>query len=206
MAVALDRTLLATSEMTPSPLPLDVPEALRLHAEVLEQRRIRYAVIGGLATGVRARSRFTEDVDLLLEVPQLQLPALLDELGERGFAFGHATAINDWNQGHMLRLQYGEVPVDWLKPVLPCLAHAIDRATPVTWIGQRIRVATAEDLIVMKMLSGRPQDDADIHSLLSVNRDRLDLPQIRAELAATLPDDPVLDRFEELARAYYLGE
>lgn len=65
----------------------DLIRAVEILAEVLEARRVRYAILGGLATMVRGRPRFTQDVDVLLHVPQLALPGLLDELVERGFTF-----------------------------------------------------------------------------------------------------------------------
>jgi hypothetical protein len=59
--------------------------AVELLADVFSARSIDYALIGGLATMLRGRPRFTQDVDVLLEVPHLALPALLDNLVERGF-------------------------------------------------------------------------------------------------------------------------
>ena len=41
--------------------------------------------VGGLATVIRGRPRFTQDVDLIVDIPQLVLPGLLDELAKHGF-------------------------------------------------------------------------------------------------------------------------
>jgi predicted nucleotidyltransferase len=191
--------------MNPVELPLDLASALTQHVKVCEQHGIRYALIGGLATGIRSRMRFTEDVDFLLDVPQLHLPRLLADLATFHFQWDQQAAITDWTQGHMLQLRYGDVPVDWLKPVLPCLAHILDRAETLSWRGTALRVAIAEDLIVLKLFALRTQDVADIQSLLAVNRGTLDLDLIRAELHATLPDDPVLQRFEELVLEFYVA-
>ena len=49
-------------------------------AKVMNQFQVRYAVIGGIATSVRTQPRFTRDVDLLVNVPALVLPRLLEEL------------------------------------------------------------------------------------------------------------------------------
>ena len=46
--------------------------------EVLARAGIASALIGGLATGYRARPRYTKDIDLLVDVPQVALPALLE--------------------------------------------------------------------------------------------------------------------------------
>ena len=47
--------------------------------------------------------------------------------------------------------------------------------------GHSIRVATAEGLILTKMVAFRPQDQMDIDSLLIANRDSIDVDMIRAE-------------------------
>lgn len=184
----------------PSP---SLTEILRLLVAALDRHAIRYSLIGGLAVGLRSRARYTEDVDLLLEIPQLKLPRLLQDLQAGGFEFDMHRTISAWVQTHMAQLQYQGIAVDWLKPVLPCFAHVIDRATPENWSGTLVRVAQAENLIVLKLLAMRTLDVADIESLLAANPGRLDLDLIRGELQATLPGDPVLQRFEELAAEFY---
>jgi hypothetical protein len=64
-------------------------------SEAFAARSIRYALIGGLATFMRGRVRFTKDVDFLLDVPRIVLPGLLDDLVERGFALDPAIVIKE---------------------------------------------------------------------------------------------------------------
>ena len=70
-------------------------QAVERLADVLAARSIRYALIGGLATQLRGRPRFTQDVDILLDVPQLSLPGLLDELMADGFSLDAAVVIRE---------------------------------------------------------------------------------------------------------------
>jgi hypothetical protein len=97
----------------------DLREALTAAADVLTAQRISYAVIGGMAAGQRSQPRFTKDVDFLLTVPQIRLPALLDELMARGFTCDPTTVIREWTQEHMTTLSFRGVRIDWLKPVIP---------------------------------------------------------------------------------------
>ena len=53
---------------------------------------------------LRGRARFTQDVDFLLEVPQLVLPGLLDDLVERGFALDPAIVIKEFVREHVTSL------------------------------------------------------------------------------------------------------
>jgi len=163
----------------------DLIRAVELLADTFTAQSIRYALVGGLATMLRGRPRFTQDVDLLLDVPQLALPGLLDVLAELGFLFDSATVIREFVGEHMTTFRFGTVRIDWLKPVLPLYARALADASSLTWTeGHPLRVATAEGLILTKMVSFRPQDQVDIETLLIANRDDLDVGVIRQEWSA----------------------
>ncbi len=64
-----------------------------------------------------------------------------------------------------------------------------------------IRVARPEDLVIYKLVAGRPQDVDDVEKLLALHVATIDLDRVRAVLqdfCATLEDDTslrVLDRF-----------
>ena len=187
---------------TPGPTePLQT--ALTLVITALDRRTVRYALIGGLATGFRSRPRFTKDVDLILDVPQVALPALLDDLHAAGFTFDTLEVIRDFTQHHLAVLWYGRVRIDWLKPVLPAYRHVIDTATEESGVGPTIRVATAEGLILLKLLAFRLQDQTDIEALVAANHDTLDVDWIQSEWQAIYPlDDPRMGwLINEMARA-----
>jgi hypothetical protein len=187
-----------------SGLPQDLVTGLLALARVLEARGIRYALIGGVAAGYRSQPRYTQDLDFILQVPQLTLPGLLDDLQAEGFSFDPLTTIRQWTQEHMTVLTYSGVRVDWLKPVLPCYQHVIDTASAEQLLGAMVRIASAEGLILTKLLSFRAQDQLDIANLLAANRGELDLDHIRREWQ-TVADagDPRTERFEALVREFY---
>jgi hypothetical protein len=83
-----------------SPLATELIRAVEILSETFADRSIRYALIGGLATMMRGRPRFTQDVDVLLEVPQLSLPPLLDDLSSRGFSLDVGTVVKQFVQEH----------------------------------------------------------------------------------------------------------
>jgi len=170
----------------------EVVQAVESLADAFAARSIRHALIGGLATMMRGRPRFTQDVDFLLDVPQIALPGLLDDLVARGFTLDPAVVIKEYVQHHVTAFKFGEVRIDWLKPVLPFYSRALADAAPLEWTdGHMVRVATAEGLILTKMVAFRPQDQADIETLLTGGRDKIDLALIREEwspFAATEPE------------------
>lgn len=104
----------------------------------------------------------------------------------------------------MIVMHYHGVRMDWLKPVVPIYQHVLDAATPEIWRGRELRVASAEGLIVLKLLAGRPQDLVDIDSLLAANRNRLNLNWVEQEwLTLYGSDDPRWLRFRQSVAEYY---
>ena len=71
--------------------------------------------------------------------------------------------------------------------------------------GVRVPVASAEDLVVMKVLAGRPKDDEDIVAIAAAHGDALDESAVRSTLVAleaALAQSDLLPAFEAaLARA-----
>ena len=177
---------------------------LFIFVDAMEQRNLDYAFIDGLASGYRSHARFTQDVDFLLQVPQMVLPELLDDLASKGFEFDLETTIRQWVQDHMTALTYQQVQVDWLKPVLPVFQHVIDTAQQEEWLGHKVRIATAESLIVTKLVAFRRQDQLDIENLLAANQGQLDLDLVRCEMESIAElDDPRLVQFEEMVNQFY---
>jgi len=156
--------------------------AVDSRSEAFAARSIRYALIGGLATSLRGRVRFTRDADFLIDVPQVALPGLLDDLAGRGFAIEKDVVIEEYVREHLTAFWFGPVRIDWLKPVLPLYRRALDDAETLEWSeGHPIRVVTAEGLILTKLVAFRPQDQVDIDTILTANRDAIDVGLIREE-------------------------
>jgi hypothetical protein len=169
----------------PDSLAGDLIRAVEILGEVFEARGVRYALLGGLATMLRGRPRFTQDIDILLDVPQIALPGLLEELIACGFSMDRDTVIRQFVREHMTSFRFGTVRIDWLKPVLPLYDNALSAATAFPWTeGHRLRVLSPEGLIVTKLVSFRPQDQEDIRVLLAANRNTIDLDSIRHEWSA----------------------
>jgi hypothetical protein len=185
---------------SPGQLGDDLMTAVGRLAEVFAARSTRYALVGGIANLLRGRPRFTRDVDVLLDVPQLALPGLLDALTDAGFTLDPAAVIREYVREHMTRFQFGPVRIDWLKPVLPLYGRVLREAGEVPWTtGHPVRVATAEGVVLTKLVAFRPQDQVDIETLLIANQDAFDVNVVREEWAAFAATEP--DRTAWLAAA-----
>ena len=83
--------------------------------------------------------------------------------------------------------------------MLPFEQEAIERAVPVRVWGTEVRCCTPEDLILLKIISDRPQDRLDARGILLRRLADLDLnylePRIR-ELAEALGRPDITDLWE----------
>ena len=135
---------------------------------------------------IRAEVRFTRDVDLALTVDQEQLTVLVRDLRAAGYGIDAVLAHEVAKRTATVRLvDRGHVNVDLLAASSGIEAEIVASAEVVAVPGVgAIRVATAEDLLAMKVLSmteRRRRDVDDAHQLLLTNP-ALDLELVRARL------------------------
>jgi hypothetical protein len=189
------------------PVASQLTEAVHLIAFVLTRKKVKYALIGGLAVGYQAQPRGTGDVDLLLVVPQLTLPGVLEELKEKGFELELYDIIPEWTRHHFVQFSYKGFRIDWMEPRLPLHQHVIDTAAEVIWNGQPVRIASAEGLILLKMVANRGVDRFDIESLVAAKGPSLNIEWIKKEWLAffELEDPPMQFLLETFAKVCQSG-
>jgi hypothetical protein len=191
----------SSGDDTLPPDGLTIQRAFDALVATLEERQVRYAIIGGIATVQHSRLRTTDDIDVIVLVPQLSMPSLFDSLKARGFDLDVMQAVRELRDEGLTSIQHGSVFVDLMRPVLPAYAHVLDRAVVTQIFGRSVRISAPEGLIIMKVAAWRLQDQADVRDLLTSVGEKLDLPYVRAELNTIMPaDDPRRVTFEEWVR------
>jgi hypothetical protein len=153
--------------------------------DALERASVRYVVAGGIAVNLHGFARFTKDLDLLLDLePQNALRGMqaLAGCGLRPRVpvaledFADPAKREDWaTNRNMLVFQVWD-PGDPFCTVDVFVRNPIEfdglwaRAV-VERIGDvTCRVASIDDLIVLKRMAGRPQELSDIQSLEQIQR------------------------------------
>ncbi|MBI4975866.1 MAG: nucleotidyl transferase AbiEii/AbiGii toxin family protein [Spirochaetes bacterium] len=152
-------------------IPHDIIGTLKTLSSVCTAHGMRYCLVGGLAVSIVAAPRATEDIDITLLINADELPRLREILNaafdiiqfneerlDLSGAFIQRVVIRGKNSS-------GFVILDVLLPVHPIYRQAVERAIPLSVDNVIIPVARPEDLILMKMLSKRPQDVADIETI-----------------------------------------
>ena len=174
--------------------------ALVAVARLLDGLRIPYMVIGGYAVTIWGQPRFTADLDMTIQcsVPE---HTLIERL-LRSLTSLVADPVRFVQERRVLPARTSDgIAVDIVFAGLPYEVAAIERAVPVEVAGYSVRICTAEDLIVHKIISSRPRDREDILGIARRQGNRLDrsyLAPIVRELAAALDQPDILDFYRSL--------
>ncbi len=174
-------------------------------AAALDEAGIPYMVIGGQAVLVHGEPRLTRDIDVTVGLDIEGLDRLLTTVERAGLrplpedpvAFARDTMVLpsvDPESG---------IRVDLILSFTTYELEAIERARPAPGGLGTVRFATAEDLIVHKMIAGRARDLEDVRSILLRNAG-LDRESVRRSLrsfeAAVESDEGLVERFATIER------
>ena len=137
---------------------------------VLLNAHIKWALCGGLAVGVHAKPRGTQDVDIVIEND-----GAIEEVVKL------SQSIFKHNRFHALTHKQLGVEVDLVTPefvkIAPSIVStAIDTAVIRSLGGVQVPTVTQEGLIALKLGRGSTQDIADVESVVRV-RGNIDLSQ-----------------------------
>ena len=141
-----------------------------------------HTLIGGVAVMHHARRAFTRDIDYLV----VFAPGQKDRLIAAATAAGMVVELKS---GWQLRLHWSEHYADIVDAQVPLEIEAARCAVEVSTGKGTVRIATAEHIVALKHMAGRPRDRADILTILD-EKPNLDIDLVNALLA---PFDERLD-------------
>lgn len=152
-------------------------------AAILDQNEIPYMVIGGMANACWGEPRATIDIDVTVWVTEAARNDVITLL-QKHFRSRTAEAEQFVQKTRVLPLMSDSgVPIDIIFGLLPYEEEAINRAVIREIAGTPVRVCTAEDMILHKIISTREQDLKDARRIIQHQNGRLDLdylePRIR---------------------------
>ena len=169
----------------------------------LEMQKWRYCFIGGLAVQHWGEPRLTRDLDLTVLTGFGGEVAYIDTLlsaysprieGAREFALQNRVLLLKSNEGIGLDISLGALPFE---------EKCVRRAQGIEMLPNvRIRLCSAEDLIILKAFASRDRDWGDVRGILvRQGTDRLDWKYILDELQvlADLKEEPeIIARLSKL--------
>lgn len=175
----------------------------------MTHERIAGTIVGAVAVAIRGEPRNTDDVDAVI-VDAMSWERILESAARYGFVPRIDDALDFAARSRVLLLRHepSGVDVDVSLGGLPFEREMIERSTLVNVGPLQLRILSAEDLVIMKALAGRPKDIADIDGILTMNRN-LDLDRIRhhlREFSSVLEMPEIYDDFEKLLRRKQKGQ
>lgn len=132
-----------------------------------QKKKVRFAIVGGLAMAFHDEPRFTRDIDILLHSEdEEKMAGALISLGyfesAKAWKFTNAPIV----LRRFIRAQGEEyVPVDILVGKTKRIDAMVGNATNQPWSKGKVRVATKKDIITLKKSRGSDQDKVDIRKL-----------------------------------------
>ena len=149
----------------------------------LEERKVRYLVVGGVAVVLHGYARFTADLDLVIALDAANIAAAMGALGALGYRPRAPVAASDFADPDKRRewiLEKGLTVLGLWSPEHPAtevdvfveepfaIEPALLRATRAKLGANTIAVASIPDLIQLKRKAGRPKDLEDIAKLQEI--------------------------------------
>ena len=155
-------------------------------AAVLHERRIPFAVVGAAAVAVHGVPRASPAIEVLV-VDTFALSARTWEsqsLQTAGIGVViHRGDTRDPYVGVAHLADRAEGSVDVLVGRAAWQSRVLDRAVPRALAGTVVPVATASDIILLKLYAGGPQDTYDVEQLLAVGDRDARIAEVQTALA-----------------------
>ena len=151
--------------------------------KALNEKGIKYIVVGGMAINFHGVPRMTYDIDLLLHLEDMNLSKFLSLMKKWGYKpkvpvdimfFADKEKREDWIKSKNMKAFNLVNPVWAISKIDVIIDTPVDYKTAVRnmeykgFSGIAIPTISIDDLIVMKKASGRQQDKDDIVSLKKV--------------------------------------
>jgi hypothetical protein len=168
-------------------------------AKVFEAQGQPWMLLGGLAIGAWTEARATKDCDFALALPTDVKP-LEAALRAEGFTAAKGSLAEVAAEGGVVRLSSAGRPsvvVDLLCAGTEFERTALSRRRPLTVLGVSLHVASPDDLVIYKLIAGRPQDLVDIEKLIRFKR----APEDEAYVRRWAREWGVEDRLDQVLRA-----
>jgi hypothetical protein len=144
---------------------------LKLLARELDRAQIPYMVIGGQAVQLYGEPRMTRDIDLTLGLASDGLDRVLAVCGACGLKPLPAVPAEFVRETMVLPAleERTGIRVDFVFSFSDYERQAIGRSRAVDLGGVSVRFAAVEDIVIHKLVAGRPRDLEDVRGIVVKN-------------------------------------
>lgn len=133
---------------------------------ILARHEVRYLVIGGYAVMLYSEPRWTKDLDLWIAIDSANARAVFNALKEFGAPLTGLTSEDFSEPGYFYQMGNPPLRVDVMMEIPGAdFNEAWNRRNTVSIGDNQIHFISREDLISVKLASGRDQDLKDVESI-----------------------------------------
>jgi predicted nucleotidyltransferase len=175
-------------------------EAILEITKYLNNKKIKYVIIGGIAVLYWSEPRITRDIDLNIIIDINKMENIIDLiLGDfkgripdaKEFALNNRVLLISANNNCPIDISFG----------LPGYEEGVyERAIDFRFYNKhKIKICSPEDLIIFKMVAGRARDIEDVRGITAKQKGKLELEYIRKWLKVfsnILENDYIINLFE----------
>lgn len=157
-------------------------KSLRELCFFLDNTRIEYMLVGGLAVGIWSEPRATVDIDFLVSMKTDDYNILKKKMKESEkfiFIYDEPMTFASISFLRATLKSNKDISVDFLFADDDFRNEALKRKEAIHMAGFSVNVTTPEDLIILKLLSGREQDNLDAKKILEIQKGNLDMKHIQ---------------------------
>jgi predicted nucleotidyltransferase len=157
-------------------------KSLRELCFFLDNTRIEYMLVGGLAVGIWSEPRATVDIDFMVSMKTDDyniLKKTLKEVKKFIFIYDEPMMFARISFLRATLKSNKNISVDFLFADDDFKSEALRRKETIQVAGFSVNVTTPEDLVILKLLSGREQDRLDAKKILEIQKGNLDMEHIQ---------------------------
>ncbi len=179
----------------------NITSAIKDITEFLDNLKMPYMLIGGIANSIHGEPRYTYDIDIKIKfISEKNVSDLIENL-RNSFIIKIENPIDFINTTMVLPIESNNIKIDLIFASLPYEIEAIDNAGVCEFDGTKIKICSAEDLIIQKCISIRQKDWMDIEGIINKNRETLNWEYVlktTKELSDWISDNTIFERIMTL--------
>lgn len=170
-------------------------------ALALDRGGIPHAFGGAIALAFAAEPRGTIDVDVNLFIPVSRADEVLSILRGLGVSVDDPGLRDQLARDEQIRLPWDRTWIDLFFAYSPLHDACNARARTVRVLDHQIRVLSAEDLAIFKILFDRPKDWVDLEAIVLTQGARFDAGYVEGWIHAVVgAEDPRAARLRDVLR------
>jgi predicted nucleotidyltransferase len=147
--------------------------------KVCKDHKMRIVLMGGMAVSVYARPRATYDIDGIISIKKEQINGFLNIVKEAGFRYDKKKPVKFIQSLPFITLCYDNVYVDLFIANNEFQENVLTRAKKIRFNKMTLNIISLEDLVLIKLQTGRERDLEDVRDMISENKGKMDLRYLK---------------------------